>query len=92
MEKIDMVSKAKGCGRAPAPCRNADTISNTGEKLKHLHVSALSLLHFTKNMSSRVKEAGENNCQAGTTSWYRYGNLNYQRSREAMKVGQHHAA
>ena len=64
-----MVSMAKGRGRAPAPSRNTDTISNTGEKLKQLHESALILLHFTKTMSSRVAhEIGNNNRPAGTTS------------------------
>uniref|UniRef100_M4B8R5 Uncharacterized protein n=1 Tax=Hyaloperonospora arabidopsidis (strain Emoy2) TaxID=559515 RepID=M4B8R5_HYAAE len=93
MEKIDMVSTAKGRGRAPAPRRNTDTSSNTGEKLKQLHESALRLLHFTKTMSLRVAhEVGNNNHQAVTTSWYRYGNLNSQRRRKAMKIGQQHAA
>ena len=89
-----MVSKAKGRGRAPAPRRNTDTISNTGQKLKQLHESALTLLYFTKTMSAwRMKLA--TNRQADTPSWYRYGNLNSQRShksRKAMKIGQHHAA
>uniref|UniRef100_M4B2H5 Uncharacterized protein n=1 Tax=Hyaloperonospora arabidopsidis (strain Emoy2) TaxID=559515 RepID=M4B2H5_HYAAE len=84
---------AKGRGRAPAPSRNTDTISNTGEKLKQLHESVLTLLNFTKTMSSRVAhEVGDNNRQAGTISWYRYGNLNSQRSRKALKTGQQHAA
>ena len=83
-----MVSMAKGRGRAPAPRRNTDTISNTGEKLKQLHESALTLLHLSKTMSSRVAhEVNDNNLQAGTTSWYRYGNLNPQRSRKATKIG-----
>ena len=93
MGKIDMVSVATGHGRVPAPRRNTDTISNTGEKLKQLHESALRLLHFTKTTSSRVAhEVGNNNHQAVTTSWYRYGNLNSQRRRKAMKIGQQHAA
>ena len=89
-----MVSISKGCGRAPSPARrNTDTISTTGEKLKQLHESALTLLRFTRTMSSRAADkVGDNNRQAGTTSWYRYGNLNFQRSRKAMNIGQQHAA
>ena len=88
-----MVSIDKGRGRSPAQRRNTDTISNTGEKLKQLHESALTLLHFTKTMSSRVAhDVNDNNRQAGTTSWYRYGNLNSQRSRKATKIGQQHTA
>uniref|UniRef100_M4C3J7 Uncharacterized protein n=1 Tax=Hyaloperonospora arabidopsidis (strain Emoy2) TaxID=559515 RepID=M4C3J7_HYAAE len=93
MEKIDMVSIAKGRGRAPAPRRNTNTISNTGEKLKQLHESALALLYFIKTMSLCVaQEVGDNYRQAGTTSWYRYGSLNFQRSRKAMKIGLQRAA
>uniref|UniRef100_M4B9L8 Uncharacterized protein n=1 Tax=Hyaloperonospora arabidopsidis (strain Emoy2) TaxID=559515 RepID=M4B9L8_HYAAE len=80
---------AKGRGNIPAPRRKTDTISNTGEKLKQLHESALTLLHFTKTMSSRVAHlVGDNSRQAGTTSWYRYGYLNSQCSRKAIKIGQ----
>ena len=68
---------AKGRGRVPAPRRNTDTISNTREKLNQLHESVLTLLHLTNTMSSRIAhKVGDNNRQAGTTSWYRYGNRN----------------
>ena len=41
MEKIDMVSMAKGRGRVTAARRNTDKISATGGKPKQLHESAL---------------------------------------------------
>ena len=87
MEKIDMVSMAKGRGRDSAPRWNTYTISTTGAKLEQLQESALTLLHFTKSMSSRVAhKVYDNNRQAGTTLWSLYGNLNSQRSRKAMKI------
>uniref|UniRef100_M4BSE2 ABC transporter domain-containing protein n=1 Tax=Hyaloperonospora arabidopsidis (strain Emoy2) TaxID=559515 RepID=M4BSE2_HYAAE len=88
MEKIDMVSMAKGRGRVTAARRNTDKISATGGKPKQLHESALALQQFTKTLSSRVAhEVGDNNRPAGTTSWYRYGNRNSHRSRKTSEEG-----
>ena len=62
MEKLDMVSMVEGRGRSPVPRRNTDKISNTEEKIKQLDESALTLLHFTKTMISRVaRKVSDNN-------------------------------